>query len=70
MRNFVCVCLLAISSSVTAAEPFTAEHLVRIDRVGSPVVSPSGDKVVYAVRHADIEADRGRYDLWLSDIGG
>ena len=70
MRNFVCFCLLGIWTSVAAAEPFTAEHLVRIDRVGAPVVSPSGDKVVYAVRHADIEADKGRYDLWLSDIGG
>jgi dipeptidyl aminopeptidase/acylaminoacyl peptidase len=70
MRNIVCFCLLGISSSVAAAAPFTAEHLVRIDRVGAPVVSPSGDRIVYAVRHADIEADKGRYDLWLSGIEG
>ena len=33
-------------------------------------MSPAGDRVVYAVRHADIEADKGRYDLWLSDLDG
>ena len=33
-------------------------------------MSPAGDRVVYAVRHADIDADKGRYDLWLSDLDG
>ena len=70
MRNFVGLSLLCLCKTVTAADTFTAEHLVRIDRVGSPVVSPSGDRIVYAVRHSDIEADKGRYDLWLSRIDG
>jgi dipeptidyl aminopeptidase/acylaminoacyl peptidase len=60
----------ALAATNTLAEPFTAEHLVRIDRVGTPVVSPSGDKIVYAVRHADLDANKGRYDLWLSTIEG
>ena len=68
--RFVCFALLGLSASAASAEPFTAEHLVRIDRVGAPAVSPAGDQIVYAVRHADIEADKGRYDLWLSDLDG
>ena len=45
------------------AEPFTAEHLVRLDRVGAPHVSPDGSQVVYTLRKTDMEAGKGRYDL-------
>jgi dipeptidyl aminopeptidase/acylaminoacyl peptidase len=69
-RQIVCFAFTCLAATAALADPFTAEHLVRIDRVGAPVVSPSGEQVVYAVRHTDMEADRGRYDLWLSDIGG
>lgn len=69
-RRIVCLALSWCIASTTLAEPFTAEHLVRIDRVGAPAVSPAGDLIVYAVRHTDMEADKGRYDLWLSTIDG
>ncbi|MFP4334677.1 MAG: prolyl oligopeptidase family serine peptidase [Wenzhouxiangella sp.] len=52
------------------AEPFSADHLVRLDRVGAPLVSPDGTQVVYPVRHTDMAADRGRFDLWLTTIDG
>lgn len=69
-RQIVCFAFGCLAASAAPAEPFTAEHLVRIDRVGAPAVSPAGDLVVYAVRHTDMEADTGRYDLWLSTIDG
>ena len=52
------------------AEPFTAEHLVRLDRVGAPSVSPDGSQVVYTLRKTDMEAGKGRYDLWLTTVDG
>ena len=52
------------------AEPFSAEHLVRLDRVGAPALSPDGAQVVYTVRETDMEADKGRHDLWLSPVAG
>ena len=36
MRGFWLIGFVSVFSSVYA-EPFTAEHLVRIDRVGAPV---------------------------------
>ena len=69
-RRIVCLVLPWLAASAALADPFTAEHLVRIDRVGAPAVSPAGDLVVYAVRHTDMDADKGRYDLWLSTIDG
>ena len=52
------------------AEPFSAEHLVRLDRVGAPALSPDGAQVAYAVRDTDMEANTGRYDIWLSPLEG
>jgi dipeptidyl aminopeptidase/acylaminoacyl peptidase len=69
-RQIVCFALAWMAASTAIAAPFTAEHLVRIDRVGAPAVSPDGDLIVYAVRHTDMDADKGRYDLWLSTIDG
>ena len=56
-------------AATAIAEPFTAEHLVRLDRVGAPVVSPDASKVVYTVRKTDMEANKGRVNLWWTSIG-
>ncbi len=55
---------------VTMAESFSAEHLVRLDRVAAASVSPDGRQVVYTLRKTDMDADKGRFDLWLSTIDG
>ncbi|MEM7504183.1 MAG: S9 family peptidase [Pseudomonadota bacterium] len=71
IRHLLPVVLLGVASiSVASAEPFTADILVRLDRVGSPHTSPDGEWVVYTVRQTDMEADKGRYDLWLSPTAG
>ncbi|MEE4330364.1 MAG: S9 family peptidase [Wenzhouxiangella sp.] len=71
MRQLACfTLLLVLIAPVATAEPFTAEHLVKIDRIGAPVVSPDGQSVVYTLRRTDLEADRGRYDLWMSPVEG
>jgi len=49
-RVTLCIATLCLVASIAVAEPFTAEHLVRIDRVGAPVVSPDGNHIVYALR--------------------
>ncbi len=67
MRGFWLIGFVSVFSSVYA-EPFTAEHLVRIERVGAPVVSPDGTKAVYTLRTTDMEADKGSYDLWISNL--
>lgn len=59
---------LPMLCNIALAEPFTAEHLVRLDRVGAPSLSPDGELVVYAVRKTDMAANKGRYDLWLSAV--
>ena len=56
-------------SGEAIAEPFTADHMVRLDRVGAPVLSPDGSMLVYSLRKTDMDANKGRYDLWLTAVG-
>jgi dipeptidyl aminopeptidase/acylaminoacyl peptidase len=48
--------------------PFTVEDLVRLKRLSDPQVSPDGRYVAYVVRETDMEANKGRTDLWLLDL--
>lgn len=52
------------TSTAVLSEPFTAEVLVQLDRVGAPVLSPDGSKLAYSVRTTDMAANKGTYDLW------
>ena len=70
MRHVACFSILIALVAPVCAEPFTAEHLVMIDRIGAPAVSPDGSAVVYPVRRTDLDADKGRYDLWMSPVAG
>jgi dipeptidyl aminopeptidase/acylaminoacyl peptidase len=47
---------------------FTADDLVRLERVSDPQPSPDGRYVAYVLRETDMAANRGRTDLWLLDL--
>jgi dipeptidyl aminopeptidase/acylaminoacyl peptidase len=47
---------------------FTPTDLNALARVSDPQVSPDGRLVVYTQRDADLEANRGRTDLWIADL--
>ena len=60
---------LALASAPAAfARPLTATDLATLRRIGAPVASPDGNWVVYQLRETDLEANRGRIDLWLLDL--
>jgi dipeptidyl aminopeptidase/acylaminoacyl peptidase len=47
---------------------FTPTDLNMLARVSDPQISPNGRYVVYVQRDTDLEANRGRSDLWLLDL--
>ena len=49
-------------------QPFTVEDLVRLKRLSDPQVSPDGRYVAYVLRETDMEANKGRNNLWLLDL--
>jgi len=61
--------LMAAGSAATAApRGFTVEDMVVMDRVGTPVVSPDGSRIVYTVRSTDVAKNKGHTDLYLVDL--
>lgn len=50
--------------------PFSVHDMLAMDRISDPQVSPDGQWVVFTLRTTDLEANRGRTDLWLVDISG
>ena len=54
--------------SVAAAEGLTIETLHSLDRVDGPTASPSGDKVAFVLREADLEGNRGDTNIFVLDL--
>ena len=53
-----------------AKKPYTVQDQVALKRISGFRVSPDGTKVVFALRTTDLEANRGRLDLWLIGADG
>ncbi|HHQ48788.1 MAG TPA: S9 family peptidase, partial [Acidobacteria bacterium] len=65
-------CALAWTPALRAAEthPFTVEDMVAMQRISDPQVAPGGRQVAFVVKTMDLEANRGRTDLWLASVDG
>jgi dipeptidyl aminopeptidase/acylaminoacyl peptidase len=71
MRTILMAAVLSLFASAVPAAvkaPFTADDLVRLDRVSDPQASADGRYVAFTVRETDMEANKGRTDLWLLDL--
>ena len=72
LRLLLVAALLGASFAATqvlaAPRGFTVEDMVRMERVGSPVLSPDASKVIYTVRTTDIDKNHGHTEIWLLDL--
>jgi len=61
-----------INASKTSKNPhpFTVHDLLAMDRISSNTVSPDGKLVAFVIRKTDLDANRGRTDLWLVAVNG
>jgi dipeptidyl aminopeptidase/acylaminoacyl peptidase len=65
--------LFVPANSTTFADdthPFSVHDMLAMDRISDPQVSPDGKHVVFVLRKTDLEANRGRTDLWLVNVDG
>ena len=67
--------LLIVQHSGTAKDnlethSFSVIDLVTMKRISDPQVSPDNDKVVFTLRTTDMEANKGRTDLWMINVNG
>src|SRR5579872_4151477 len=64
--------LAPAAAPVRAADPhpFTVHDMLAMQQISDPQPSPRGDRVAFVVRVTDLDANRGRTDLWMVDTGG
>ena len=72
MRARLLAFLLLSSASRVLAEthPFSIHDMLALRRVSEPDVAPDGRRVAFVVRDTDLEANRGRQDLWIVEVDG
>ncbi len=62
--------LLAVTclAGPALAQGLTVQDLATLDRLADPVASPDGSKIAFVIRETDLEADRGRTDIWTLNL--
>jgi dipeptidyl aminopeptidase/acylaminoacyl peptidase len=64
------VCALLAVAAPAQARGLTVDDMLAMQRVSNPAVSPDGKWVAFQVRDTDVEANRGRFDVWLASVDG
>src|SRR4051812_41688107 len=59
-----------VQAPVAPPHPFSVEDMLAMDRISDPQVSPDGKSLVFNVRVTDIEANKGRTDVWTCSADG
>ncbi|WP_164020238.1 alpha/beta hydrolase family protein [Pyxidicoccus trucidator] len=64
------IAALALGAAPAPArpQPYTIQDQVTLRRLSNPRVSPDGKQLAYVLRTTDMEANRGRTDLWLAHL--
>jgi dipeptidyl aminopeptidase/acylaminoacyl peptidase len=72
MTHVLLAALLAAAPAVKAKtkHPYDVRDQVALKRLSGFHVSPDGARVVYSVRSTDLEANRGRTDVWVVNVDG
>ena len=77
MKSLLLILAIAGSPLILSADdgegkthPFSIHDMLAMDRISDPQVSPDGKRIVFVRRSTDLQANRGRTDLWLVDVSG
>lgn len=62
--------VLLAAPAAAAPKGLTIDDMLAMQRVGEPAVSPDGKWVAYSLRTTDLDANKGRLDLWLAAVDG
>ncbi|ATB27494.1 alpha/beta hydrolase family protein [Melittangium boletus] len=60
----------AFALAAAPTHPYSVQDQVTMRRISDPSVSPDGKRIAFVLRTTDLEANRGRTDLWLVDADG
>lgn len=68
---FLIVLFLCVQNGLAQeSHPFSVHDMLAMARISDPKVSPDGNMIVFVLRKTDMEANKGRTDLWLVATDG
>jgi dipeptidyl aminopeptidase/acylaminoacyl peptidase len=78
MRNLILTLVLFAALALAGpmpvlavgSHPFSVHDMIAMDRISDPQVSPDGKRIAFSLRVTDLEANKGRRDLWVIGIDG
>jgi len=70
MKHQLALLALLLAGAPAAAKGLTIDDMLAMRRIGDPAVSPDGKQVAFTVRDTDLDANRGRTDVWLAATDG
>ncbi|MCI0571523.1 MAG: S9 family peptidase [Myxococcaceae bacterium] len=62
--------VLLAAAPTTGPRPYTIEDQVRMRRVSGAAVSPDGERIAFVLRSTDMDANKGRTDVWMVRLDG
>jgi len=68
--TFAALALALAPLAQAETHPFGVQDMLAMQRISDPQVSPDGRRVAFTVRTTDLEANRGRTDVWLAALDG
>ena len=68
LRLLILGTVLAAGNALAEPHGFTVEDMVKMERIGSPVLAPDASRVIYTVRTTDFDKNRGHTELWMLDL--
>ncbi len=65
------VCVLGLCpAGAEDTHPFSVHDMLAMDRISDPQVSPDGKTVAFVLRATDLDANKGKTDLWAVGVDG
>ncbi len=58
------------TAGAAETHPFSVDDMLAMDRISDARVSPDGTRVAFTLRTTDMEANRGRLDVYLAAVDG
>ena len=62
--------LLSAQFAAAQKQPFTAEAMLQIQRIGDPQISPDGKTVAFSVSTPDLAANKSAKSIWTVPLAG
>ena len=70
MRRVVVAFLCAAAVSIAQKQPFTVDTMLKLARIGEPVLSPDGNQVAFTVQTVDLEKNSKPSQIYLVPVQG